>query len=314
MLDSKKIILILVSIVAIGITATFTNRAVRRSLANDNVIQYKEEANIRDNSEYYVANSTADRSLLNEAMNYDNKNYQAPLLYAKALHNERSYDKALNFYQRAIAIGPDSVDGYWFRSQCYASLKRYDRAIEDMTKCIKIDPSRYSHYFARARLYGNVNNELLAIKDYDEILNREDAKHPTYQNYSMVLNNKANSLMKLGKFYEALPLLNKVIVLDKNEDTFWGTRGELYYAVGDFDKSYNDFNRAIRIFEGNKDKSSCDDPSSYYHYRGLLHSRLGLVEAARVDLQKAVQMGSVRAAEPLHQIEQIIGKSLLENI
>jgi len=184
-----------------------------------------------------------------------------------------------------------------------------------MTKCIELEPGTYSNYFARARLYGSVNNKIAAIKDYDEIINREDYNHPKYPSFAAVLNNKAYFLMELGKHYEALPLLNRAIALQKNDDTYYGSRGELYYAVGDFDKSYNDFNRAIRIFEGNKGKSECDDPSSYYYYyRGLLHSRFGLAEAARVDLQKAVQMGSVKAAEPLHQTEQIIGKSLLENI
>ena len=183
-----------------------------------------------------------------------------------------------------------------------------------MTRCIKIEPGRYSYYFTRARLYGKINNELAAIKDYDEIINREDYAKPKYAQFATVLNNKANSLIKLHKHYEALPLLNKAVNMKPNEDTFWGTRGELYYAVGDYEKSYNDFNHAIRILEANNGKSTCDTPSSYYYYRGMIHYRLSLIDAAKVDLQKAVNMGYVEAAEPLHKVEQIIGKSLIENI
>jgi tetratricopeptide (TPR) repeat protein len=315
MLIRKNIAGILIATALIVFVALFAYQAIRRSYANDNVTQYKEDSErIRNNPKYYDANSKADRGLLIDAMSYDDKNYQAVLLYAEALHNERSYDEALKFYQKAITIGPDSINGYWYRSQCYAALKKYDKAIADMTKCIQLEPGIYDNYFARARLYSSVNNRIAAIKDYDEIINREDYNKPRYSHFAMILNNKAYSLMELGKYYEALPLLNRAISLDKNDDTYYGSRGELYYEVGDFDKSYNDFNRAIRALEDNKGKSECDDPSSYYYYRGLLHSRFGLAEAARVDLQKAVQMGSIKAAKPLHQIEQTIGKSLIENI
>lgn len=315
MFSHKKIIGILVATVTTVFIAIFATQAIRESLANDDIAAFKQEVeSIRNYPNAHSAGSTADKGLLTEAMRYDDKNYEAPLLYAKTLHNEGKYDESLKLYQKAIALRPDSTESYWCRSQCYAALKKYDQAIADMTDCIRIDPSTYDYYFTRARLYGSINDRIAAIKDYDEILNRENTNHPKYVNYAMVLNNKAYSLIELEKYYEALPLLNRAISLQQNNDTFYGSRGELYYTVGDYDKSYNDFTRAIRLIEANKGKSGCDDPSSYYHYRGLLHSRMGALEAARLDLQKAVNMGSIKAAEPLHQVEQIIGKSLIENI
>ncbi|MBF9239531.1 tetratricopeptide repeat protein [Hymenobacter sp. BT683] len=314
-MSRRKIIIVIALTMLLGFIAFIATSLIRTSLANDEVADYLQSVeNIRNYPQGYDKGATADTDRLLDAIKYDDENYQAYILYAQSLHNERKYDAAIKFYQKTISIAPDSIDGYWYRSQCYAHLKKYDKAIADMTKCVQLDPTSYSNYFARARLYGSVNNRISAIRDYDEIINREDYNHPKYPSFALVLNNKAFSLMELGKYYEALPLLNHAISLQQNDDTFYGSRGQLYYAVGDFEKSYNDFNRAIRILEKNKNKSGCDDPASYYYYRGLLHSRLGLAEAARVDLQLAVQMGSVKAAKPLHQIEQVIGKSLIENI
>jgi tetratricopeptide (TPR) repeat protein len=283
---------------------------IRKYISSNDVAEVKDNLANRNYADYLPEN----KELLIEAMRYDNSNADAFLLYAEFLHDEGKYDKALNFYQTAINLRPNGVDGYWYRSQCYSVLKYYKKAIADMSKCIAIKPGEYSYYFGRARLYGFADNRVAAIKDYDEIINRENYAHPKYPSFPLVLNNKASSLIEMGKYYEALPLINRALELDKNDDTLWGTRGELYYAVDDYDKAYNDFSRAIKILEGHKGKGQGDDPSSLYYYRGLIHMRFGLAEAARLDLQKAVQMGSVKAAGPLHQVERIIGKSLLENI
>jgi tetratricopeptide (TPR) repeat protein len=313
MSNSTKVLVASASAIAI-IIAIVTTHFVRKNISQNDVVDYEQERqNIIDYPDSYGKNPSADKSLLLEAIQYDENNYKAHLLYAEALHNERKYDDALKFYRKAISINPDSTEGYWYRSQCYATLKRYDKAIGDMTKCIQLEPSRYSNYFTRARLYSAINDEVAAIKDCDEIINREDYDNPKYPQFAMVLNNKANSLIRLRKYYEALPLLNKAISLQSNEDTFWGSRGELYYAVGDYSKAFNDFNHAVNILGENNGKSICDDPSSYYYYRGLIHYRLGLSELAMSDLQKAVDMGSVKAAAPLHQIEQRSNRVLIEN-
>jgi len=87
MLSRKKITGILIAAVIIVFVAIFANQAIRKSFANDNVAQYKEDSErIRNNPKYYDANSKADKGLLIDAMRYDDKNYQAVLLYAGVLH------------------------------------------------------------------------------------------------------------------------------------------------------------------------------------------------------------------------------------
>ena len=147
MSERKKVFVFFIA-AAIIIIAIVSINVVRVNIAQSNVEEFEQEKqHIYDYRGSYGIDPVADKSLLTEAMLYDKSNYKAHLLYAEELHNESKYDDALTFYHQAIAIAPDSIDGYWYRSQCYATLKKYDQAINDMTRCIKIEPGRYSYYF-----------------------------------------------------------------------------------------------------------------------------------------------------------------------
>jgi tetratricopeptide (TPR) repeat protein len=170
---------------------------------------------------------------------------------------------------------------YFELARNYEAKGEYEKAIFNYSKCLDIDKNNTDALFLRALLKSSLNDRYGAINDYDKIIELEKSATSTYYKMSTVYNNKAYSLIELKKFNEALPFVTKALEMDKTENYIWDTRGELYYNIGEYEKSINDMNEAIKIQKN----------GNSYYYRGLSYLKIGNKSKACSDLSKAGEMG-----------------------
>jgi tetratricopeptide (TPR) repeat protein len=160
--------------------------------------------------------------------------------------------------------------------------EKFADAIFNYSKHLENDQNNTDVLFLRAMCKSELNDRYGAINDYDRIIELEKTAKPTIYKMSTVYNNKAFCLVNLKNYEEALPLVNKALELDKSEAYIWDTRGELYYHIGEYKKSVNDMDKALKI----------QKTANSYYYRGLSYLKLDKKSKACSDFSKAGELGN----------------------
>ncbi|MDZ4757129.1 MAG: tetratricopeptide repeat protein [Bacteroidota bacterium] len=91
-------------------------------------------------------------------------------------YNSMDYEKAIDYFGKAIATDPSQSKGYWYRGDAYRESEKYVEAIKDYTEAIKLDPANWKFYRNRGRCYTKLSEYSLALKDFDKGLELEKSE------------------------------------------------------------------------------------------------------------------------------------------
>jgi len=83
------------------------------------------------------------------------------LVYANKIHD---YKKAIDLYNQAIVINPNSSDAYFNMGCAYASIKDFSEAIRCFENTIKIDKYDFDAYRFMSRCYRDKGDEKTQIE------------------------------------------------------------------------------------------------------------------------------------------------------
>jgi tetratricopeptide (TPR) repeat protein len=169
--------------------------------------------------------------------------------------------------------------------------KEYAKAITSFSKHLETDKNNTDVMFFRALSKSELGDIYGAIDDYEKIIELNSNYPMQYAKLATVYNNKAYCLTKQKKYKEALPFVEKALSMDETEWFIWDTRGEIYYNLGDYNKSIKDLTKAIKIKE---------NENSYY-FRGLAFIKLGQKEKSCKDLSKAGELGNELAYQKIKE-------------
>jgi len=116
----------------------------------------------------------------------------------ESFENE-NYNKAVNYYNKAIELNPNYSDIYFHRSRAYLYDMKFDEALIDCNKAIELEPLYKDAYsqraFIRIRKY--------EFKDSRVLTNRKEITvYATKQNVEIPTDEKAKICSDLKKGYE----------------------------------------------------------------------------------------------------------------
>src|SRR3989338_7098103 len=87
---------------------------------------------------------------------------------------DEDYDRAIEDYNKAIALDPNYALAYARRGSAYDNKGQYDRAIEDYNKAIALDPNYAAAYNNRGLAYYKKGNMGRAISDFQKACDMGD--------------------------------------------------------------------------------------------------------------------------------------------
>lgn len=94
--------------------------------------------------------------------------------------SEQMYDKAIEFYSKAIELNPSAAVYYGNRSISYLKLECFGYALSDASKALELDKNYLKGYYRRATAYMSLGKFKQALKDYETVTKArpadEDAK------------------------------------------------------------------------------------------------------------------------------------------
>ena len=140
------------------------------------------------------------------------------------------YSKAIEYYDKALAIDSKNVDAWINKGSAFDGLGKYDEAIRCVDKALEIDEK----YVNAWRVKGVV---LYSLGKYDEAIKCYDKALEIDEKYVDAWNNKGIALYSLGKYDEAIKCYDKALEIDGKYVHAWNNKGNALYGLGRHDEA-----------------------------------------------------------------------------
>jgi tetratricopeptide (TPR) repeat protein len=196
------------------------------------------------------------------------KDYRIPLyrgLYLSALSFYRTeggdalVPKAVEEFQKAMALNPKTALAHYFLARLYASTSFWDpkaissdkvkeaglrQAIAEYTQAINLDTNLKEAAAGRAEQYLELKQYQLALRDYDRAIELDPKDAGLYHDRALAKD-------ELGNPYAAIADFDQAIRLDTLSDlglpNAYENRGDAHMKVGDYQAATEDYTQLIKL-------------------------------------------------------------------
>ncbi len=192
-----------------------------------------------------------------------------------AYTKEKQYDKAIEDFNRAIALRPKNPDVFYDKGFAYNEKGNFQEAIKDYSASIHyldlinnpLESNRYQlkyekAYNNRGTAYGYIGELNNAIDDFTSAIKKDSTFADAY-------NNRGMAYRSLKKHKEAINDFTRAIHFSPSYSSAYCNLGIVYKSLRRYTEAIENFNSAILI-----------DPkfSVAYYHRGFAHYYLGKYE------------------------------------
>ena len=164
--DTRKKILLPVSIAALSIMAVFT---------------WQQCGYWRDNA-----------SLFGHALQVTKDNYFAHNSLGADLFKNGKLKEAMYHYNEAIRLNPNATDFYNNRGICYFALGQPQSAVEDYNKAVALNPEFADAYYNRGVAYVKLGRNQSAFDDFSDAIRLKADSADAYNNRAIIYLNQGN--------------------------------------------------------------------------------------------------------------------------
>jgi tetratricopeptide (TPR) repeat protein len=195
--------------------------------------------------------------------------------------SEKTYDKAIETYNKLLAIYPDDGIGNGNSALLYASLEEWDKAIERNEMAIKNkDDSVHP--------YSNVANEYMAKGFYEKAKEGPELYIKTFGDNVNIRWELGFINLCQGKYESALLEVEKALTLSPNNNNVLWLRGYIYLCRGDSSQAEKDFQGLLDSEEKTSHLDGRGGIASLYLLQGKFekakrHLELGIEEAKKLN-------------------------------
>ena len=229
-------------------------------------------------------------TLYSKSLEYGDYHYT---LYkrGKSLFKREKYQEALDDFNRAIKLQPDSSLYYYRRALTYIDMKKYNDALKDIHFAYQLDPYDEDILYARKWLAANYSGQKydlqqsVEVSDEVEKYNLALEKHPDNASFYY---ERSKVHMKERNIDQALDDIKKAIELDPNEINYTLLIDYILARNSEWGEVIKYWNRFIKLNPDNS-QAYLEISGTYYH-NGDLESA---VENAKISANLGNHEGMV---------------------
>ena len=120
--------------------------------------------------------------------------------------NMGRFDKAIEDFDKAIALNPSYLDAYNNRGLVFKEMGRFDKAIEDFDKATALNPSDPDPYYNRGVAFAEMGKFDKAIDQFDKTININPKYTAAYGERGKVYIKTGNKKLAVSNFQKACDL------------------------------------------------------------------------------------------------------------
>ena len=202
-----------------------------------------------------------------EALSIDQNYGDAYLFLGYAYKDKKNYDKAYDYFTKAIETTPTLAHAYYERAKITDEIRgKPEEAILDFKKVLQYDPESYVGYFAKGKIEEKQQRYDSAIESYNKAIELYPDYAWAYVNRGLTYHKKAESAKGGARYRElidkAIEDYTEGIRLDPKDALAYNNRGAAYYNKGDLERAIDDLNTSVGL-----NPESADT----YNNRGLVY-------------------------------------------
>ncbi len=188
---------------------------------------------------YGKANFTSAITFFTSIKDYENNSLILHYI-GNCYYSNNNLNRSLQYFDKAIAIDPQSANSWYNKGAALADLGRNEEAIAAYDKAIEIDPQLAAAWYTKgvALTYLGRNEE--AIAAYDKTIEIKPQ-------YGDAWNNKGVALADLGKNEEAIAAYDKAIAIDPQLAYAWNNKENDLADLGRNEEAIAAYDKAIEI-------------------------------------------------------------------
>jgi tetratricopeptide (TPR) repeat protein len=202
--------------------------------------------------------------------------------------HQRAYSKALDSFEEARILAPDSVEGYYGIANIAFLNTDTEKAVRFYKKCMDVNPMFPDAYLKAGLLRLFINRrENKAFEYFDKAIEVS----PDFQDglfWRGLINIEFNRIDK------AMLDWNKLIQLNPHKPLYTLVRGYLYIELDDYDKAFTDLKNSVLAFNIDETKFEFTEKSVsnkqidlYAASNYLMRNIYGLTDEAAAPMRKA---------------------------
>ena len=184
------------------------------------------------------------------------------------------YSAALECYNRAAALNPDSAEIYNNRGLAHYHLNQLEKAVADFSRAVEINSAFARAYNNRGIARHAAGHVELAILDYTKALALEPR-------FGYALNNRGNAYAAAGQNQNAVADLQAAAEILSNRAEVRNNLGSAYLLVKNFEAAVREYTAAINL--------DAQFAEAYYN-RSVARYNQGKFAEALPDAQKALEL------------------------
>jgi len=158
----------------------------------------------------------------------------------RAYAAEGRYEKAIEMYERTIALDPKFSLAYSNLGVAYATTARTDMAINSFTQAIATNPRNTMAYANLGRAYGESGRFDKAVESYRKAIALKPYDGGLYHGLG-------TAYALLGRIDDALAAYTKFAELSPNDAEAYRSRGMVFLKKNDLASAFRDFQKACSL-------------------------------------------------------------------
>ncbi len=270
----------------------------------------KEWLNIQSSSPYFLTEEESDTlqgELFTVTPPPKNAGETQWLNYGNQLWRLFKYDQAINAFNKAVSLNPNSYEAYYNGGLVLSDQNKDEQAVFAYIKATEINADFYPAWREMGDSFYDLKEYELALKAYNKAIDLNNKDHVLWWSKGSTLNdlkryeeaieafdtsinlkphpfaynNRGNAYYNLKEYEKAISDYKKAIEIDPNYAYAYNGRGNTYYDLKEYEKAISDYKKAIEI-----------DPNyaSAYNGRGATYDDLKEYEKAIDDYSKAIEI------------------------
>lgn len=162
------------------------------------------------------------------------------LNYANQLMEDRNYQTALQFYDRAIALKSDYAEAYAGRCEALNQLDRPEDATVACDDALAYQPDSIEALWSKGNALLLQDRTYEALKVYEDVTYFQPGFAPGWIKRGV-------ALQQLGRSAEAIYVLDQAIALQRGSAEAWSTRGEALLNLQRYEEAIVSLDKALQL-------------------------------------------------------------------